>query len=75
MNKIEKTEFIIEITNNLKTDILSRINSMPEDWNGFEIRQFISDYYNENYISKGKLTGLRLKEYFSECRKNNLFID
>lgn len=71
MNVNEKDQFVQRILHDLKHEILRRVPKFPEEWDGHEIRQFISDYYNEHY-AKYMLQGKRLKEYKNICLINNL---
>jgi hypothetical protein len=60
------------IMDDLKKDILAKVVKMPDDWDGFEIKQFIEDYYTMNYLDKSKLKGKRLKEYKNTVLISNL---
>lgn len=72
MNTNEKDAFVQSIIKDLQHEILKRISKMPEEWDGHEIRQFIADYYNENFIIGTALQGKRKKDYKNFCLVNNL---
>lgn len=72
MNLQEKNQFVHNILDDLKTEILKRVDKFPEDWDGHEIRQFIADYYTQNYIFGTALSGKRRREYKNTIIVNNL---
>lgn len=72
MNLPEKDQFVHQIMSDLKNEILKRVDKMPEDWDGHEIRQFILDYYSQNYIIGTALNGKRKREYKNTCLVDNL---
>jgi hypothetical protein len=72
MNQDEKDALVQSIVDDLKLSILSRIPKMPEDWDGHELRQFIADYYQANYIWGTQMTGKRRKDYKNTCLVDNL---
>ena len=43
MNQQEKTQFILDITENLRSTLLEQVDKMPEEWDGVEIRQLLTD--------------------------------
>ena len=43
MNKAEKEQFITAMMGTLEKSVLSKIDAMPENWDGVEIRAYISD--------------------------------
>ena len=43
MNQQEKTQFILDITTNLQNALLERVDKIPEQWDGIEIRQLLVD--------------------------------
>ena len=47
MRKEEKVEFIKDIIKAVKRQILSNLDMIPDDWNGIELRQYISDMYSK----------------------------
>jgi hypothetical protein len=68
MDKKEKIKFINEIMRGAKRGMMHKVNNIPNDWDGFEIRQFIIDYITDNYRPT-KLKNKRLKDY-----KNKMLI-
>lgn len=73
MNLPEKDKFVHSIVDDLKKSILAKVDQMPDNWDGLEIRQFIKDYYTQHYAHVGTaFTGKRKKEYNNEILINNL---
>ena len=50
MNKKEKIKFIDEMLRNLKISLMSRIDNVPEEWDGIELREWVIDFANNNYV-------------------------
>ncbi len=71
LSKSEKREFIRDLLNRVKASLLAKVNSMPEDWNGGEIRQLIADFVADevNYIP---MTRQRKRSYKNERLTRNL---
>lgn len=42
-----KRDFIHELLHNVKTDIMKQVPKMPEDWDGIELRWYISEKFAE----------------------------
>ena len=72
MNLVEKDKFVHDILDDLKKEILIRVDRMPENWDGNEIRQFIADYYSQHYVFGTALSGSRKKDYKNTCLVDNL---
>jgi hypothetical protein len=47
-------------------------NRVPDTWNGFELRQWVSDYIAANYVDKFALKAQRKRDYISVIVNNNL---
>lgn len=69
----EKTKFVNQLVDNVKKDILKKVEQCPDDWNGIELRWFIKDYFNliVFYGFNDKRTK-RYKEYKNHVICNNL---
>jgi hypothetical protein len=39
----QKTAFIEQLLETLKGELLANVEKMPEEWDGFEIRQYVAD--------------------------------
>jgi hypothetical protein len=69
MREQEKKEFVESLIDRIKQDILSRIEAMPEIWDGIELRQYIADRFKDCIWDQG-LKGSRKRDY-----KNELLIN
>lgn len=71
MNTEEKTAFIETITANIRTDLLKVVDRIPEEWDGFELRQLLADTikYHYNY---SKMNVARFRKYNNFVLVNNL---
>lgn len=72
MSKKEQIEMIVSIMKNLEADLMSKVDKIPDEWNGFEIKQWISDYYKSHFVQNKALNGIRLKNYNNDIRVKNL---
>jgi hypothetical protein len=63
----EKEQFIVQCLETLRKDLLSNVNKMPENWDGWELRQYIVDKA-ENFTYM-KMDKKRMREY-----KNDILI-
>lgn len=62
MNKQEQITFINELIENVRKDIVERVQKeAPEAWDGHELRQYIADKFNEAVFVK--MNRARMKEY------------
>ena len=46
----EKEEFINEICENFKRDVLEKVKKMPVEWTGREIREYLTFKAQENFV-------------------------
>ncbi len=73
MNRQEKIMFIEELTNNVKNQIIEKVDKMPEAWDGMELRQYLSDKFKEATMpSFQKLEKGRMRKYYNTLRISNL---
>lgn len=47
MTKHEQTKFVEGLINNVKDELMSQINKLPDEWDGHELRQLIADRFAE----------------------------
>jgi hypothetical protein len=71
MDRKEKEDFIEEILEVTKEKIMAKLDKIPEDWDGFELRQLIADYTREQ-IAYVKMDKKRFKEYENTRMVENL---
>lgn len=71
MTKNDKKVFIHDLILDVKDEVLSKVDSMPENWDGLELRQYISDCFRQIVFDK-TLIGKRKKNYINDISVNNL---
>ena len=69
MNKTEQKQLIKDMANEIKNDLIFKADILPENWDGNEIRQWISDFISLNYNYQ-PLKGKRLRDYKNDLQKN-----
>jgi len=47
MDVPQKLTFIHELVDNVKNDIIRKVKDMPEEWDGIELRWYISEIFGE----------------------------
>jgi hypothetical protein len=62
MTKAEQAVFVNSLLDSVKADILSKVEHFPENWDGFEIRQYITDTVNTS-TNWCKMDNKRMKDY------------
>ena len=70
MRKEEKVEFIKDIIKTVKKQILSNLDMIPDDWNGIELRQYISDMYSKTIVVR--MDKKRKRKYNNDVVVRNL---
>lgn len=48
MDVIGKRKFVRELVQNVQADILAKVDQMPDDWDGHELRRYVADKFNES---------------------------
>ena len=71
MNKREKKRFIRELMKNATKGMLEKVNSMPDKWDGIELRKFCADYVKTNFCW-GTQNKQRMREYNNTVLVNNI---
>lgn len=71
MNREEKIQFINDIMNNSKESILKKVDKMPDNWDGRQLRQYILDYAECN-ITWIKMTSAEKRKYNNDVIVNGL---
>jgi hypothetical protein len=71
MTKQEKINFINDLLEMAKNDIVKEVEKMPDNWEGVELRQYILDYTN-NHIAWTKMNENRYKKYLNDTIVYNL---
>lgn len=68
MDNKDKKEFVEQLIDNIKNDILSRIEAMPENWDGVELRMYIRDKFADCVF--GDMQKRRVRKYRNELIVN-----
>lgn len=71
MDASEKREFVSELIDNVRRDILAKVDQMPDDWNGIELRQYIADKFSGCVIASTMDRG-RKRAYQNTMLTTNL---
>lgn len=50
MNQQEKIQFIRDITDNLRDTLLERVDRIPEEWDGIELRELLMDVAESQFV-------------------------
>lgn len=69
--KNKQKRFINEMIENVKQEILRRAESIPEEWDGIELRWLIRDHFNLIAI-EGVGSNKRKRDYNNEVLVKNL---
>jgi hypothetical protein len=80
MTKDEKLQFIGDLAATVIFDIKARVDDMPEEWDGIELRRYIADKFEEQafepLLYRDQVYGLhrsrRLRTYQNERLTRNL---
>ena len=74
MTPIQKRAFIDELVNNVHSAIVDKIDAMPDDWDGHELRRYIADKFDDSAMTIGrdKSYARRFKAYKNEVLIRNL---
>ena len=71
MKKKEKRFFIRQLSATIVKDALSKVEKMPENWDGHELRLYLADCFKAAVMSDC-MKGKRLKDYRNTVLINNL---
>ncbi len=73
MTTVEKRRFIRQLANAIKKEALVTAKRMPQSWDGHELREYLSDKFNE---SRSRLMtetrSARRRAYTNDCANLNL---
>jgi hypothetical protein len=71
MNAEEKRKFINDLCDSLKKRILDKVEFMPEEWDGLELRLYIKDVTKDQAVC-GDIGRTRKMAYHNEVLTRNL---
>jgi hypothetical protein len=72
MSKEEKIHFIEEILEGLKEKAIKNVDKMPEEWDGWELRQYLADKAGEFVWESMKQDRGRKRKYNNIIRTTDL---
>ena len=71
MTRDEKITFVVTLMNSIRDDIVSKVDDMPIEWDGWELRHYIKDKAED--VVWGSLTDRSKKrKYNKDVLVNNL---
>jgi len=66
MNQEEKATFITNFCNQCRDALLEHVKHMPEEWDGFELRQYVSEEFaRQTHLDKHTRHRKRFREYMN----------
>lgn len=63
MTKTDQHRIVTELINSVSENLFAKIASVPEEWDGIELRQWVADTFNDESTQPRLLNGKRLKDY------------
>lgn len=63
MTKDQKIDFIHDLVNAVRKRIIDRVNEMPEEWDGHELRRYIADQFADRAYGKSGRAGLQASAF------------
>jgi len=63
MNRKEKEEFVNSFMDSMKADLLSRLDRVPEGWDGLELREWIAGKFEHEKWGGSSTFNKRGKRY------------
>lgn len=72
MTNEEKYDFIKEICDNLKNDLLSKTHKIPDHWQGKFITNWIAEFYESKYRNWANLSPSEKKQFNNDIITLNL---
>lgn len=74
MTKQDKKKFVRDLMKSLTLDIINKVEAMPDEWDGHELRMYIAERVDNeaNYLRRDKGMRKRLREYRNAVIVHNL---
>ena len=69
MLKRQQMDLLGSIINNVKSDLMDKVEHFPDDWDGFEIRRYIAEKFMEE--ARG-MDRARMRKYRNDVRTRPL---
>jgi hypothetical protein len=76
MTKQEQTKLIKSFLNSMKKDILDKVEKLPENWDGWEIKHWIAEKFDsEDLLSRNKNQLSSVKKWKRRECENDILIN
>ena len=78
MTPFQRRNFIDELVNNVHSNIVEKLYSMPDDWDGHELRRYVADKFMDESSTlgcpgyRGRPYARRFRAYKNAVLVNNL---
>ncbi len=72
MTPEDKREFITSLCNSVRDELLGKVDKMPEEWNGIELRRLIAEKFSYEQANKRLWNRKRVQDYNSAIYNENL---
>ena len=72
MDKQNQERIVNELIDNLRKNVLEKVEKFPEHWDGIEIRHFVADWFKQYYCYKPIASRKRKSAYLNEIYTRNL---
>ena len=73
MTRQEQYNFVRELIGNTEAKILARLDRVPEEWDGHELRQYVADQFRESVSrTMTEPRSRRMRDYRNTVLVNNL---
>jgi len=70
MTLAEKCTFIDQLTENVRRQVIRRVEQLPEEWDGIELRRLIARAFEEAVM--GSWSRKQARDFNNECTVRNL---
>ena len=70
-----KRQFIRDLCNRIKKDVISKVGAMPSEWDGHELRVYLAETFEDSAsmsILRNRKDARRLRAYRNHVIVNNL---
>lgn len=72
MDRNERRKFVSDLIENVEQSILARLDDMPDEWNGIELRQYIAESFTARCQPSRFVPSARKRSYRNEVLVRNL---
>jgi hypothetical protein len=72
LTKQEKEKFIKDLMGHVQASLLNKLDKVPEEWDGMELRMWIADTFGWERTGSMVMDKRRVKNYENEILTKNL---